>query len=453
MLERASAATRWGLGCTLTALALAFPREAHSCSGPCSTPELWDIDVVGATPGLTANFGLLSHDGGQWRAVCEEAIGGVLLGASADPSGRFVSTVNGLFLQSESACEFSAVRVIDETEGFLLDFSLPARGGESSSLRFALTENLEQQQAVLRADVDLDFESVHVFQAGSAYSHVTSGGTPVAVFATGYTFDPRTWQVAFSLDAGDTWSELSPELQVDNVTLVPVAVDPWAPQRLYLRLQGASNLPAELWRFDAESESVERVLTLDRTEAFAGLAVTQSKLYVAGRETADDNEGTDQGSLYAADRADPSFEQLFDDGPPFGCLGTDGEALYTCVNNFTRDSEFLLARSDDEGGAWVPLLELEELGTVASCGAVCEATTQWLHGTFGVLGAGGSAGSASSGGGPAGAGAESNDRDGGSGCHVAHTPQGAGARAVLLAAAFAGFFRGFRRGARQSSIC
>jgi hypothetical protein len=232
----------------------------------------------------------------------------------------------------------------------------------------------------------------------------------VSVFVAGYTFEPRTWNVAFSVDNGETWTEVSPEVDNEYATMALRLVDPRSPGAVFVHAETVAGQGHELWRFDAESGAAAKLLTLEDGELFGGMALSDDVLWVAGRHRGG-------GSLYRADRGELEFQRVVDSGPAFECLEAHDGILYACVNDFTYASAFILGSSQDEGETWAPLMTVEDLGQVASCGEECSATVDWLTASYGVppadAGGGGSSG-ADSGSLPEGTTADSE----GGGCQV-----------------------------------
>jgi hypothetical protein len=258
----------------------------------------------------------------------------------------------------------------------------------TASASFALVIDRETQELQVERSADgEDFEVVHSFETSSGYRQLVAGGDPPALFVTGYTFNPRTWNVAYSLDAGETWSETSPEVDNDYATMVPRLVDPEARTILLFQAETTLGVGHEVWSFDAENESAERVLHMEEGEIYGGMTLNGDALWVAGRRRG--AGAAELGSLYRADRQDLEFERVVDEAPPFSCLDAFDGALFGCVNNVTYASNFMLGRSTDEGQSWEPHITLADLGSLQSCGRQCCATLEWLTGDYGVPGAAG----------------------------------------------------------------
>lgn len=302
----------------------------------------------------------------------------------AQGAERFASTDSGLFTQSGSVCDWTSGPASASNE-WLLSFSLSRSTANQDPAAFALVIDAETQEIhVERSAAGQDFTVVHTFDNLSGYREVEAGGDPASVFIGGYTYEPRTYNLAFSLDAGESWQELSPDVDNESTTMVLNFVDPDAPHAVFIEAETPVGQSDELYRFDADSGQIERVLTLGDAEVFGGMARGGDTLWVAGRHRGG-------GSLFRADRETLEFSLVSDSGPEFACLGADDSELFACVNDFTYASEFVVGRSADEGQTWTGLLTVTDLGQVTSCGGDCSTTMDWLHETFGPLAAEGAA--------------------------------------------------------------
>lgn len=375
--------------------------DARAC-GPCTTPELWDVQNLAGETVVVTNFGLLSRYEGGWRVTCEEVIGGLLLDVQGDDAESLVSTDSGLFVQAGGLCDWSSGPASVGNDWALSLSSSRVDSGEARA-RFALVLDAETSELHVERSVGgQDFTVIHSFASTSGYRELESGGEPAALFVAGYTYEPRTWNLAFSTDEGETWDEAAPEVDNDYATMFLRLVDPAFPRAVFLQAETVAGLGHELWRFDAETGEAESLLTLEDGELFGGIALSGDTLWVAGRHR-------DGGSLYRADRSELVFSRVVDSGPAFECLAAHDGTLYACVNDFTLASDFILGSSTDEGETWTALMTVSDLGKVAGCSEECAATVQWLQGTYGVPAEGGGAGSGGT------SGADAGDASGGTG--------------------------------------
>lgn len=375
-------------GLVLLGALLATPR-ARAC-GACATPELWELQDLGGELVLVTNFGLLAQHGDGWRVTCEEVFGGLLLAARGDSSEGWVSTDIGPFRRTGSTCQWSPG--VLQHASWAWRFALARGESGGTTTRFALVIDSETQALhVERARGEENFRVVHSFESTSGFRELVAGGDPAAVFVAGFGAGAdRLWQVAFSLDAGESWQTVVPELPLEMKWVLRF-VDPGYPRAVFVESQALVDGTQGVWRFDATSGDMTELLSLPDGERFAGLTVLGDSVWIAGRAEAG-------GSLYRADREQLAFERVVQRAPPFACLAAHAGALYACVNDFTVTSDFLLGRSDDAGQSWQPLLKVEDLGRVDGCGSACDLTLEWLRDAFGASATGGAGGAPADGG-------------------------------------------------------
>jgi hypothetical protein len=241
------------------------------------------VKELRGTPVVVANFGLLSERNDGWLLTCEESIGGLLLATGGDETVGLASTEAGVFERAASLCEWDQGPAL-VSNGWALRFSLALVPSGGARERFALVIDRETQQLVIeRATQDQDFSVVHSFDSLSGYRQLVSGGNPAGIFVSGYTLNPRTWHLAYSLDSGDTWRETTPSVDNETATMVLRLVDPEAPNVLLFQAETTPGMGNEIWRFDAADETSERVLVLDEGEVFGGVTFNGTDLWVAGR--------------------------------------------------------------------------------------------------------------------------------------------------------------------------
>lgn len=368
--------TAWASAFGVALLTVSTPSQA--CHGPCSTPEFWEIAPTAQPLSVVTNFGLLQQEGDSWRVVCEEALGGLLLKAEFDEASGYALTNDGLFSAGGDACDWEAADGGND-DAWMLDFTLPRTNSGAADTRYALVIlSPSNEVQVRRATLDGDFELLQSFGENSGFGEIIGAGDPASLFVTGYTFMPRVWHVAYSLDAGESWSDFSVEADDSTRNFVPVAIDPDTPEKLLLSVRTLPAEPDEVYLFDASSNELTQLLVFDEGDAFGGLAITSNGLYVAAR-------GDEQSTIYRADSPDESFEPVSTTPVRLGCLNASGDTLIACSNDLTRDSRFVIARSEDEGRSWQPSLTLAELGTLQSCSTTCDPTVEWLHALYGGL--------------------------------------------------------------------
>lgn len=360
-----------------------------ACAGPCASPEIWDVRQVGDELSVTTNFGLLSQVNGDWQLICEETTPGLFLKTQLAPGARYVSTTEGLVFQPSASCEFLLVDVAqneedDQVSAWLVDFVLPdqTQGQNTPAFGMLLNQSADTVE-ILRGDAVSGFDPVVSFAIDAGYDRLFGFGSPAVLYALGYTFGPRTFRIAFSLDGGNVWTEVAPQVDAEDATFEGLQVNPMAPTQLLLSKSTLTGDADELWLFDAETQDMRPLFTLSGGASLVDSTASGGRLFVAGAEATPDGS---IGSLYAGTLADLNFEVLQDRAPGFACLHAHDDLLYACNNDSTRNSEFLVASSDDDGQTWRPVLQLSELGSMPSCAVeTCKTTLDWLHSTFGVL--------------------------------------------------------------------
>jgi hypothetical protein len=194
---------------------------------------------------------------------------------------------------------------------------------------------------------------------------------------TGYSQSPRTFHLAYSLDSGETWSDVVPS-EVDNAgaAMVPKRVDPHDPSRLFLAAQTPSGGGDQVWLFETATNTSRPLLTLADSEVLSNIAFVDNHVWVAGRR----NGG---GSLYRADSDALTFTRVVSDAPSLACLETVGSTLLTCANDYSYESAFLVAEVNNEGTVFSPQMRVADLVNLRACDDSCTATQDWLRTTYG----------------------------------------------------------------------
>lgn len=388
--------SRWLAPGLLALAALVTAPRARAC-GACAVPELWDVQNLGGELVVVTNFGLLAEHADGWRVTCEELWGGLLLAAEGNSSEGWVSTDIGQFRQSGSLCDW-APGAPPEHASWVWKFALAAPAADGVPTRFVLVIDRDTQELhVERARGDEAYRVVHSFESTSGFRDLKAGGDPASVFVAGFgAGSERLWQVALSLDSGDHWETVVPDLPPDTNWLLRF-VDPLFPHAVFVESEQVSTHEAGVWHLDAETGAMTELLALTEGEAFAGLTLLGDTLWLAGRSESG-------GSLYRADRRELTFRRAVSEAPAFGCLAAYAGALYACVNDFSYTSSFLLGRSSDEGRSWQPRLTVDELSRIEGCSSACGRTLDWLSAAFApAANAGGAPNLPSTGGGEAGA--------------------------------------------------
>jgi hypothetical protein len=413
------------LACTITA----------PCFGHGVTPELFSIEVHGGALTVATNFGILSNASGSWFNACDEVVGGPLLRAWARPGESAGSrteidsgaphdaamgdarqlvdaapppamtplayTLNGVFAQSASdQCVFEPVE-LQEGVYWQMDHGIPLRNSSDDNAsatddtQFALiVTSSNDANHLLRAAPGEAFESIAFLGDGAGYRDLQTGGSPPAVYVTGYTLVPPVYKIAYSLDGGRTLREVTPAFDPTAQRLVPLAVDSHRPHFLYLTLNAENAPHAQLWRFDARTDALEVLFELAAGERLVGISTNREAVYLAAT--------TDElGVLYRANVGSPDagvdgaigdgglevsgFEKLSTEPlPPLACITATESAVFLCSSDFSRNSPFVVAESRDFVH-FEPRLRIQDLGVLSSCGEACELTSNWLAALFGAV--------------------------------------------------------------------
>lgn len=362
--------------------ALVHSERADACAGPCATPEIWSVDVLSDNVSVTTNFGLLVLQDDNWDLVCEETTPGLFLKTQLSETSRYISTTDGLVHQSAAGCDFETLSTSDQETAWLMDFALPQVDSSGAPEVFGLLYDLTGSSLrVVNGSATSPFEVVASFDTSTGYERLAAASDASSLFITGYSFNPRAFRVAVSLDGAATWEESTPEVETTASTFVPLLVHPTDPQRLMLSKQTPAGEPDELWLFDAVAGVMDQLLVLPNTATLIDVAVLDSDVFLAASDSSDDD--TSIGLLYRAEVSELEFTQLQSAGPGYSCLAADEQFLYSCTNDFTRDSDFLVASSADGGETWAPILAIDDLESAGSCAAEqCEATLQWMQEVF-----------------------------------------------------------------------
>lgn len=373
-------ATLTATGLAVLALLTSASSARATCSGPCLEPEMKHVLQVDGQPTVLTNFGLLSDAGSSFHLVCEESMGGLLLDLKADSGGVYASTSGGLTRRAEDQCTWTSAHAGATTDWFL-DFTLPSLpGGAPAAERFALGVATFSKDLHVQRAVGTDaFETVKEFAPASGYRTLVSGGDPAHVYVSGYTFLPRTWNLAISEDNGDTWREVSPDVDNTVATMVLLGIDPEHPEHLLLKRQ-IDVTARELWRFNAATDNAELLFSVAEDETIVDLVMNGNTWVLAASNGA-------TGTLYQSDDSGETFRVLQEDGPPYACFSQVNAAWYACVNDYSRDSDFIVGVSEDSGASWEPWLTVADLGRIRACEGPCTLTLNWLVASYGVLSA------------------------------------------------------------------
>lgn len=399
------------------------------------------VDAIASRPGdaqtllARTTFGLLySKDGGaHWDWVCGEAAGysdGWVPAVALTTGGTsLVGAFDGLGT-SPQGCAWSRTAALEKE----YVFDVGVRGASS----FALTSTFAG------ADGGTTLYRSGLFRSDDDGKTFAPAGTPIdpTLLVDGLALAPsdaarvyvttitsalegrRAW-VQVSKDGGAAWAAHEVLLRAGERRLVPLAVDPAKPDRLYLRTHG-ENLGRLLVSDDGGQTVRDAYVGKGELPAFA-LADGGATVLVGG--TADGVVGASAADLVFAPRS----------AVPVTCLAQTSAALFACARE--GDAGFTIGRSTDGGRTFASALRLAEVRGPLACAPdssadVCAAEWPVIAATLGVPLATPDAGPPP----PAADGALR-----GGGCSTGATPPGPVGLLVTAASALAALLRRRRR--------
>jgi hypothetical protein len=374
------------LGLALVLVLLATPREASAHGG---LPVSQYVLSQSGDPRLyvpVVYWGLWIGDGkGPWTWICEEEINtnrNRRFAVSADGT-FYVTDVNGLELSGDRGCTWTPFSGAPLKDMHTSDIDVDPVDGATAYVTTdsGATPNADGgvdppangvyvthdhgttfvRAAALAAYAAREFSSVRVAPSDPHRIYVTSGLGAVPLM------------LHVSTDSGASYTARPIAATVDGAAPYKaeiLAVDPRAPDVLYLRLSaivGGTNKHALLRTIDA-GVSVAQLAELEVITAPSGMTrgidgvavdVGRGRVFVAtaGGVLAGDDPGgapsvtlTKTGNLSQAQ-----------------CVAVRGGSLYACSSAFSPDFA-ALARSDDGGQTFVPVLEYADTkGVVDYC--------------------------------------------------------------------------------------
>lgn len=390
-------ATGVAFGALFATSGVLWSSPVGACGGPCDVGDVWSATWVGQELNVVTNFGLLRRRDTGWHLDCEEVMGDKLTGAHFSPQVQVALTASGFLVREPGICSWRS-HIDGASNTWLLGFALVPTleadaGAMEPELLGLVIDRSTSDSKVERARLGGAFETLETFSWELGIDRMVAGGEPLRVYVTGYSFPPRTWHVRWADLGGGahadaaadaaaqrgtvTFSGSDLEREGELAELRPLAVDPRDSSRLWLRAAVTTQDPDALFAFEADEETLTRVFTLERREKLADLAFSGERVYVAGR---DDGVSV----VYAARLDSLEFEPVAQLDATLTCLEVDGDRWLACNSDFTRESPFIVATSEDGGESWQPELEIADLVTLTSCGSICAATTGWLYGVYGA---------------------------------------------------------------------
>jgi hypothetical protein len=326
-------------------------------------------DQLVATPGqpgqlvLRTTFGLLvSRDAGSsWEWICEEAIG---FARQEDPAvamlagGRLLAGLSaGLAHATGSFCSWQFAPLSDAPLE-LVDLTVrPLEPASAVALAWERTDanGFGYRSSFFRTD-----------DAGATWQSYGSGidpsvlvltvdvapSDPRRLYASGIRPAARSAALFVSTDDALTWAERAAPFESPREQgLYIAAVDPLAPERVYLRSSGADS--SRLLVTDDAGLGFDEIFSGRSLLGFA-LSPDGSEIYVGGPED----------GLWWASRDERSFEQR--SSLPIQCLLSLSNLLYACSN---EQRGFALGVSSDGGRQFTAKLHLSEVRGPIACGS------------------------------------------------------------------------------------
>lgn len=330
---------------------------------------------------VRATYGVLStRDHGQeWRWICEGAVGfggyedpmmgiladgthiaGLFAGLSASRNGGCDWTLEGGELADRYVVDLSVER--GDAARAVLIISNGLGPGEFLTQLWETGDNAASWTQA-GADLPVDFLALTVDAAPS---------DPARVYVSGRYGPPDyTGAVARSSDRGQTWERF--DIPGSDDTHLPFlsAIDPADPDVLYVRLDGASDMPGETSDALLVSKDGGQTWTtvFEGAGDLLGFALSpDGSTVVVG--------GPDDG-LWSAPAATLAFTRIAEVG--VRCMTWSERGLYACADEF-RDG-FVVGLSGDGGQSFEPLLHLDGVCGPLECApqsrvaAICE--DQW----------------------------------------------------------------------------
>jgi photosystem II stability/assembly factor-like uncharacterized protein len=343
---------------------------------------------------VRTTFGFIeTRDGGRtWQWICEDAVGRI---GTADPpiaitgDGTLVVGVpfEGVAISHDGGCSWSRAPAPLAAQ-LVVDVTLEA--DDPASL-LALTSTNDPS-----ADPDAGFEFLtRVVETKDNAQTWNAIGTPLPrdfiaatievaaadrqrLYLGGVAGNPPSPVIETSADRGQTWSRANvPSMMPPGASVYISAVDPRAPDRLFIRLHGAVDpfgmAPTAL--LTSSDRGASWTSLADSTGSMFGFALSPDGTQVA--------YGTQQDGIFVASTGGGAFERastLKD-----RCLTWSRDGLYACGSE--PIDPFSVGRSVDTGRSFSGLYRFAETCPAAcpdesSFGKACRAS--WTDPTTGV---------------------------------------------------------------------
>lgn len=309
---------------------------------------------------LGTNFGVLVSDdsGARWTLSCEAAIGtaGFAYQLGWAPGQLFGATLDGVAASQDGACSWttSATQGLAAPSDVFVD-----RAGRRV---FAIArESLADGGPGLvslwsSSDGAATFSRTYDAPDGAFLNGVESAQSdPSRIYAAELQFDPTAHAYLLrSDDSGAHWQRFDMKSVAGEDAVRIAAVDPADPDRLFLRESSPNGEDALLISEDGgatvrKAKQLSFPMTAFLLRANGDLIVT-----------------TNIGEAWLSHDRGATFERRL--WPHVRGLAERGGSLFAATSHL--QDGFALARSDDGGKTWLPLMDLRYLCGVLACGSL-----------------------------------------------------------------------------------
>lgn len=299
---------------------------------------------------VRATFGMIAtEDAGQsWGYVCEAGIGYADYepAIAITPTGTVIAALNdGVAVSSEGMCGWDKAAEIGNAN--VVDVSV-SRSEPNVSVAIAHDVLAQESRYYESRDDGQSYQVVGSVlpQNIEALTVDVAPSDPNRLYVSGLigSGDAATGVLARSDDRGETWTVYDAPDTDEVYAPFIAAVHPTDPDTVYVRLDGG---PGRLYLTDDGGETLTPIweAPIGNLLGFA-LSPDGSEILV----------GNDFDGVFRANAEIGAFERVSD--LPIRCLQWAETGVYACVNSVIYNHGFIVARSDDKGVTFDPLLEL-----------------------------------------------------------------------------------------------
>jgi hypothetical protein len=321
---------------------------------------------------VATTFGLLrsDDDGATFSYACEEAIGigATLYQVGPAPDDRlYAVTGDGISVSSDDGCSWTRLdKPSDPTDVF----ADPQNADRVLAIASATSAEVSTTVAAYSSsDGAKSFDPITDPTTAFLSGIEIARSNPDVIYVSASSFDMQKWRPSLrrSSDAGRHWIEHDLSSQIATATPYILEVDKADDKRVYLRLRGSSGAD-QFGIYDDATASVVKPLQLNNPMT-AFLDRSDGALIV---------EAVNGEAFISMDRGG-SFAHWPND-LHLRALGERDGLLYAAA--FDSLDGFAVARSDDQGAHWQPLLRFAQITGPMQCGDLptqCEIPWQMLQ--------------------------------------------------------------------------